>query len=71
MKALLNIATYKSKLHKRKVEIISFHCQFLCVGQGMRHIYLYLWYPLFQAMEYMSSTKSPNVELLNETTSSI
>jgi hypothetical protein len=23
------------------------HCQFRGVGQGMKQIYLYLWYPLF------------------------
>ena len=25
------------------------HCQFRCVGQGMKQTYLCLWYPLFQA----------------------
>ena len=24
------------------------HCQFRGIGQGMKQIYLYLWYPLFQ-----------------------
>ena len=25
------------------------HCLFRGVSQGMKHIYLYIWYPLFQA----------------------
>jgi hypothetical protein len=25
------------------------HCQFRGVGQGMKHTYLYLWYPFFSS----------------------
>jgi hypothetical protein len=69
----------KWKVHNGKIEIISFvvklrsnrpHCQFRGVGQCMKHTYLYLWYPLFQA-QYMRSTKSPNLELFSERISSI
>ena len=46
-----NFATYEWKVHKGKIEIISFvvvsfltdpHCQFRGVGQGMKQTYLYL-----------------------------
>ena len=34
----------------RKVSFLTApHCQSRGVGQGMKQIYLYLWYPLFQA----------------------
>jgi hypothetical protein len=33
----------------RKVSFLTApHCQFRCVGQGMKQTYLHLWYPLFQ-----------------------
>jgi hypothetical protein len=34
------------------------HCQCQGVGQGMKQIYLYLWYPLFQAQWDRSDQKN-------------
>jgi len=47
---------HKWKVHKRKIEIVSFvvkfyscpHCQFLGVGQGMISDLDILWHPLYQ-----------------------
>ena len=66
------------EVHNGKIEIInrkrspltSPHCQFRGVGQGMKQTYLYLWNPLFQA-QWDRSTKSPNLDLFSERTSSI
>ena len=34
----------------RKVSLLTApHCQLRVVGQGMKQIHLYMWYPLFQA----------------------
>ena len=41
----------------RKVSFLTApHCQFRGVGQGMKQAYLYLWYPLFQAQSFISSS---------------
>jgi hypothetical protein len=39
----------KSSLCRNVSFLTDTHCRFLGVGQGMKHTYLYLWYPLFQA----------------------
>ena len=40
----------RNHLFCRKVSLLTTpHCQLRSVGQGMKQIYLYLWYPLFQA----------------------
>ena len=54
-----NVVTYKWKVHKEKIEIISFVVyltvpssplfQLQAVGQGMKRTWLYMWYPLFHA----------------------
>ena len=67
-----NVATYRWKVHNRKIEIIccrkvsfltDLQCRFRGVSQGMKQTYLCLWYPLFQAQ--LRSTKSPNLELFS------
>ena len=54
-----NVASYKWKVHNGnlksslvvKFHLTAFHCQFWCVGQGIKQTYLYLYlsYPVFQA----------------------
>jgi hypothetical protein len=40
----------QNHLFCRKVSFLTaHHCQFRGVGQGMKQMYLYLWYSLFQA----------------------
>ena len=75
-----NVAIYKWKVHNGKIEIISSVVMFRSVGQGMKQTYLYLWYPLRNALladkstlyyqesilhGYMNNTRTINTYFIN------
>ena len=58
---------YFNQLFGRKASfLIAPHCQFRGVGQGMNQIYLYLWYPLFQAQWDRLKSGQCNCKMKND-----